>query len=441
MSGLFKFFLNDPQTTISGSLTGSGSILIPIGTLSVSLTGAGGTGGNDIWYDPGQPYIEPSGYHAGQPEIVASPGQPYIAASPGQPAISADPGQPYIAAYYDNPGQPYIAPTASSPGQPYIAPTSAQAAYYDNPGQPYIAPTGYHAEQAYIAPTAAQVYIAPYYANPGQPYIAPTGYHAEQVYIAANPGQPYIAPSGWVEPTLLSTNGHGRMISWEYTAEVYASWPDCYDTPGSTGPTNVVVSDWGNGGRPDDFLSWDCPLYSAGYYANPGQPYIAPTAGQPYIAAYYDNPGQPYIAPSGYHEAVPADPGQPYIAPTASSPGQAYIAPSGYHAEQLYIAPTAGQAYIAPTAGQPYIAAIVGQPYIAPYYDNPGQPYIAPSSGDGIYSGPSTTAILNGVTRTWAGGVGGAAQSSIQSLTSTGGGQTLSYSVGSGGSLSYSYQY
>ena len=90
-------------------------------------------------------------------------------------------------------------------------------------------------------------------------------------------GRPYIAPSGWVAPALLSSNGHGRTIYAETTD--YSSWPTCADTPGSSGPANISTSDWGNGGRTDDFLSWDCPIYSTGYYSNPGQSYIAPSSG------------------------------------------------------------------------------------------------------------------------------------------------------------------
>lgn len=56
-------------------------------------------------------------------------------------------------------------------------------------------------------------------------------------------------------------------------------------------------------------------------------------------------------------------------------------------------------------------------------------------------TGPSTTATLNGVTNTWAGGYGGAGTPSSQPLSSTGAGQTLTYSVGSGGYLTYSYTY
>lgn len=74
---------------------------------------------------------------------------------------------------------------------------------------------------------------------------------------------------------------------------------------------------------------------------------------------------------------------------------------------------------------------------------DPGRDYIPPSSGGGPTVGPSTTATLNGTTRTWAGGYGSGVQgaTSTQTLTSTGAGQTLSYNVGSGGTLTYTYTY
>ena len=70
--------------------------------------------------------------------------------------------------------------------------------------------------------------------------------------------------------------------------------------------------------------------------------------------------------------------------------------------------------------------------------------YYSYSNGTNAISpttGPSTTATLNGVTNTWNGGYGGAGTPSSQPLSSTGAGQTLTYSVGSGGYLAYSYTY
>lgn len=174
------------------------------------------------------------------------------------------------------------------------------------------------------------------------------------------------------------------------------------------------------------------------------------------------NPGQPYIAPSGYHAE------QPYVAPTyawtSPGPGSSYYGTISQGEWDNQPHSNTGPVPVTPTsAGMSYnvwwwtgssstdatgnwqdwssYTSSPGQPYVAAYYDYPGQPYIAPSSGGGIYSGASTTATLNGVTDTWAGGYGGAATAYVQTLASTGTGQTLTYSIGSGGSLSYSYEY
>lgn len=68
-------------------------------------------------------------------------------------------------------------------------------------------------------------------------------------------------------------------------------------------------------------------------------------------------------------------------------------------------------------------------------------PYGGSANAISPTTGPSTTATLNGVTNTWAGGYGGAGAPSSQPLSSTGTGQTLTYSIGSGGYITYSYTY
>lgn len=164
----------------------------------------------------------------------------------------------------------------------------------------------------------------------------------------------------------------------------------------------------------------------------------------------YYNPGQPYVAPSGYH---------PYVAPTY---GWSILAETITYADSSTntsnwpVNPTSGSATFsgardlwAYSAGPPEVftmrtcnlVAVVLTAAVDAYYDIPGQPYIAPSSGGGVYSGGNTTATLNSVTDTWTGGYGGVATSSVQTLASTGAGQTLTYSIASGGSLNYSYTY
>lgn len=80
----------------------------------------------------------------------------------------------------------------------------------------------------------------------------------------SDPGQPYIAPT-----TSTSTNTHGQYQSWLDSA---GTGPDCSDTPGSTGPTNVRHSTVSG----KDYVSWDCPLTKV---TNPGQPYVPPSSG------------------------------------------------------------------------------------------------------------------------------------------------------------------
>lgn len=164
--------------------------------------------------------------------------------------------------------------------------------------------------------------------------------------------------------------------------------------------------------------------------------------------SWYD-PGQPYIAPSGYVAAVPASYAWSSAATAsggtnATSQGYGYnLSPPG---TPTAAGQTAGWLWESYSEGLWYWGSISWTSYevspgSAAYYTNPGQPYIAPSSGGGVYAGGNTTATLDGVTRTWAGGTGGVATESTQTLSSTGAGQTLTYALASGGTLSYSYQY
>lgn len=73
----------------------------------------------------------------------------------------------------------------------------------------------------------------------------------------------------------------------------------------------------------------------------------------------------------------------------------------------------------------PIIGFTPSQPYIAPFYE--------------IITGANTTATLGSSTVTWDGGVGINAVQSTQTLTSTIQNDVLTYSVGSGGELTYTY--
>lgn len=156
-------------------------------------------------------------------------------------------------------------------------------------------------------------------------------------------------------------------------------------------------------------------------YYNPGQPYVAPSSGQSYIAPFLEWGGlsgyDTYLSSTPVYQALPSP---SYLGQTAD-----LITGGGVGSETVFVY----HEYVTQNPGRPYMAA------------SSGQPYIAPSSGGGVYSGGNTTATLNSVTDTWAGGYGGAATSSVQTLASTGAGQTLTYSIASGGSLNYSYTY
>ena len=161
------------------------------------------------------------------------------------------------------------------------------------------------------------------------------------------------------------------------------------------------------------------------YWYDPGQPYIPPSYtgwDGPYSSAF-NGPGYTLAEAesltasfSGGNSAGPSDYGT-----TTSPPGTWYA--SGYNWN--------GSSY-----------TWVGY-YWTPHQSSAGQPYIAPSSGGGPYYGASTTATLNGTTRTWTGGYDAGVQgtTSTQTITSTGAGQTLTYSVAGSGALTYTYEY
>lgn len=184
---------------------------------------------------------------------------------------------------------------------------------------------------------------------------------------------------------------------------------------------------------------------------------------------YWYDPGRPKIDPSGYHPAVSAAPasgsftltGGPTLTGGSYTNLEWNLFAGWVHTSTEETRPTIPGGWslstVVGTVGTttwaqptyPHLEYVVWwtltsyTPAVAAadaYYSDPGQSYLPPSSGGGDYAGPSTTASLNGATRTWVGGTGAAVGgSSTQVLTSTGAGQTLTYSVGAGGNLSYSY--
>lgn len=155
---------------------------------------------------------------------------------------------------------------------------------------------------------------------------------------------------------------------------------------------------------------------------NPGQPYIAPfpvysttltwiTHDNGTVVSYTSSPLYP----------VTTDWVQPAYSPSYFDElASVYTSPYN-NSYSLY-----QNMYVNWYAGYAYLYTDPGQPYIAPYYT--------------YYYGPSTTATLNAVTDTWTGGYGVVqGPTSTQNLASNGLGQTLTYSIGTGGFLNYSY--
>lgn len=138
-------------TLVTGSLSGSGNLSIPQGAQLVSLTGRGGDGGNNYWYDPGQAYMPPlytgwigptasglngsTGSEGAMIELCNSfsggnsSGPPDYGTTSSPPGGWAASGYNWNGTNYTFTGYTWI-PFRSSEGQPYIAPSSGGGAYY-----------------------------------------------------------------------------------------------------------------------------------------------------------------------------------------------------------------------------------------------------------------------------------------------------------------------
>jgi hypothetical protein len=261
-------------TPVTGNLSGaSGTLGIHASqhaSFSVSITGRGGYGGDNSWYDPGQAYIAPSGYVA---------------------AVA------YAAGYYSNPGQDYIDPSGYVEG------------YYSNPGQDAIAPSGwiagtpgYYSGGTWVVGT----YTIDFTSNPsyaGLPAFCGTANTSASGY--AN------AATQTIQEGMIS-GGNWYSISTTYRvsgAQYTAGTSGYYYYPGQAA---IAPSGW-----------------VGAYYSNPGQAYIAPSGWVAAVAAanaYYTNSGQAYVAPSSG--------GGPYYITanntTATVNGVTLTWPSGY---------------------------------------------------------------------------------------------------------------
>ena len=250
--------------------------------------------------------------------------------------------------------------------------------------------------------------------NPGQPYIAEVAYDWGQTAAPAVWEWALYGSHGWTtyNPQEISLyprpTASGQTIPVGVVARMYhggfGQW--YYNTTTNTG------SSLGGYSRLQAAIAYRAPSAA-------GQRQILAGWYWSYSGTIYEPfPGQEYDMLDPLFAVRPTGAGQ-----TIAGPVDVYRTPSG-----------AGNVTV-PSLVSLYHAGQSPVPAVA------GQPYIAPSSTGGPYTGASTTCTLNGTTKTFVGGYNATpAASATYALTSTGAGQTLSYSIPTGGSLSYSYQ-
>jgi hypothetical protein len=393
--------------TYSGTLTGSSSLSIPALTTTVNLTGRGGMGG----VSAGTPAVygwdlasrtdtfsshtsTPFGTSGGPPtttSATAPTGLGYTTTSNWYTLYTAAVTEILAAnAVYGwdtgNRTDTYLYESQVPTGvSRTTAPTTTGA----------TAPTGtgytttsywYYESKAAVAAVAGSGYHAAF---------AGSGYHP---YVAAVPPSPAVY--AWDEG---SGGVQAPRVTWSSTTSTPIGGfgePATCPAVAPTQPYYTTTAHFYTGGAPN----YD--QYSKTWWA---YTVSAATSGSAAVEAYWDSP--PYAA---YWDTDPV----------AAIPAYYYQYSSVWPSYLV----SAAVAYRAPAA------AVYSQ------YSSSWPSYLVSAAVAGTpYAGASTTATLNGVTRTWVGGTGAVlGTESTQSLTSTGAGQAMTYSVA--GSLSYSYQ-
>lgn len=161
---------------------------------------------------------------------------------------------------------------------------------------------------------------------------------------------------------------------------------------------------------------------------DPGQPYIAPTQAVSAISDRWDARAGVVLKTSGAFSANVYAQSVIFLPYPSSQPAN--------QTEYIYSSTWDGTGYPCTITDYYYVQTTVGRAAVA---GDPGQPYIAPSSGGGIFYGPSTTLTIGGVTTSYQGGYGDVASPVSQTFLLSGIAQNISYVVGSGGSLKYTY--
>lgn len=372
-------------TTYSGTLTGSGSLSIPAGTTTVNLTGRGGMGGTTAGTDAVYDWdltsrTDTFGSHTGNPSGTSG--------GPPTTTSAADPtglGQTASSSWYTL----YTAAVAEvqAVSAVYGWNLGSRSDTYEYETQvPFganrtTAPTTTSAS----APTSLGVTTTSYW------------YYESQAAVAAFAGSGYHAGTTGSPATYKWDTG--TLSGWTWTDATLAGINALYNSYGHTAPTGACA----NGDSTSRALTepvWTSAGGGYYYFNTTSFSSMVDQAAVDPVAAWWDDPPRDAV-PAYYYQY--------------SSVWPSYLV-------------SAAVAYQAP------VAAVYSQ------YSSSWPSYLVSAAVAGTpYAGASTTAILNGVTRTWVGGTGAVlGTESTQSLASTGAGQTMTYVVA--GSLSYSYQ-
>lgn len=393
--------------TYSGTLTGSDSLSIPALTTTVSLTGRGGMGG----VSAGSP-AEYAWDLTARTDTVGSNTATPTGTSGGPPTTTSASaptglGQTASSSWYTLYTAAITEILAANAVYGWNLASRTDTYLYESQVPTGVSRTTAPTTTGATAPTGTGYTTTSYWYYQSQAAVAAvdgTGYHAAfagsgyHAYVAAVPPSPAIY--AWDEGTGGVQAPRVTYSSSTPTPIGGFGEPATCPSAAPTQPYYTTTAHFYTGGPPN----YD--QYSKTWWA---YTVSAATSGSAAVQAYWDSP--PYAA---YWDTPPiaAIPAYYY---QYSSVWPSYLV----SAAVAYRAPAAA-VYTQHSSSWPSylaVAVVVGTPY----------------------AGTATTATLNGVTRTWAGGMGAVlGTESTQSLASTGAGQTLTYSVA--GSLSYSYQ-
>lgn len=371
--------------TYSGTLTGSSSLSIPALTTTVNLTGRGGMGGVSAGTAAVYGWDLTS-----RTDTFSSHTTTPIGASSGPPTTTSATAPTGLG--FTTTSNWYTLYTAA-----VTEILAANAVYGWDTG---------NRTDAYLYESQVPFGVSRTTAPTTTGATAPTGtgytttaywYYESQAAVAAVAGIGYHAGTTGSAATYKWDTG--TLSGWTWTDGTLAGINTLYNMYGHTAPTGTCA----NGASTSRALT--APVWTSaggGYYYFNATSFNS-TVDQAAVAAvdpWWDTP--PVAAVPAYYYQF-------------SSVWPSYLV-------------TAAVAYRAPAA------AVYSQ------YSSSWPSYLVSAAVAGTpYAGASTTATLNGVTRTWAGGMGAVlGTESTQSLTSTGAGQAMTYSVA--GSLSYSYQ-